>query len=123
VPTVRVRANVVEHLVDPQAVLVVDEEVSGACPALRAELEARQVGYVLAVACDHPVRVGGAACRADALLTRVPAGAWRQGPPLVRLGVHPPGPPGLVGLTCNELQHLFAALLARPAGDLGHRLR
>jgi hypothetical protein len=35
---------------------------------------------------------------------------------------HPP-PPGLVWLTCNEVQHLFAALLARPAGDLGHRLR
>jgi hypothetical protein len=32
-------------------------------------------------------------------------------------------PPGLVPLTCNEVQHLFAALLARPAGDLGHRLR
>jgi hypothetical protein len=26
-------------------------------------------------------------------------------------------------LTCSEVQHLFAALLARPAGDLGHRLR
>jgi hypothetical protein len=25
-------------------------------------------------------------------------------------------------LTCNELQHLFATLHARPAGDLGHRL-
>jgi hypothetical protein len=35
---------------------------------------------------------------------------------------HPP-PPGLIGLTCNEVQHLVAALLARPAGDLGHRLR
>jgi hypothetical protein len=35
---------------------------------------------------------------------------------------HPP-PSGLVGLTCNELQHLFAALLDRPAGDPGHRLR
>jgi hypothetical protein len=34
-----------------------------------------------------------------------------------------PAPPGLVGLTCNEVQHLFAALAARPAGDLGHRLR
>jgi hypothetical protein len=32
-------------------------------------------------------------------------------------------PPGLVGLTCNELQHLFAALVAAPAGDLAHRLR
>jgi hypothetical protein len=35
---------------------------------------------------------------------------------------HPP-PAGLIGLTCNEAQHLFAALLTRPAGDLAHRLR
>ena len=35
---------------------------------------------------------------------------------------HPP-PAGLISLTCNEVQHLFAALLARPVGDLGHRLR
>jgi hypothetical protein len=31
---------------------------------------------------------------------------------------HPP-PSGLIGLTCNEVQHLLATLLARPAGDLG----
>ena len=35
---------------------------------------------------------------------------------------HPP-PSGLISLTCNEVQHLFAALLVRPADDLGHRLR
>ena len=35
---------------------------------------------------------------------------------------HPP-PSGLIGLTCNEVQHLLAALLARPVGDHGHRLR
>ena len=34
-----------------------------------------------------------------------------------------PPPAGLIGLSCNELQHLFAALVTRPAGDLGHRLR
>jgi hypothetical protein len=34
-----------------------------------------------------------------------------------------PTPPDLVGLTCNEIQHLFAALVAGAAGDLGHRLR
>jgi hypothetical protein len=34
---------------------------------------------------------------------------------------HPP-PSGLVRLTCNEVQHLVATLLARPPGDLGHRL-
>jgi hypothetical protein len=35
---------------------------------------------------------------------------------------HPPRA-GLAPLTCNELQHLFAALLAQPLGDVGHRLR
>jgi hypothetical protein len=34
-----------------------------------------------------------------------------------------PAPAGLIGLTCNEVQHLFAALLAWPTRDLGHRLR
>jgi hypothetical protein len=44
------------------------------------------------------------------------------GPPLDR-GVRNPPPSRLISLTCSEVQHLFAALLARPAGDLGHRLR
>jgi SRSO17 transposase len=35
---------------------------------------------------------------------------------------HPP-PLGMIELTCNEVQHLFAALVCRPAGDLAHRLR
>jgi hypothetical protein len=35
---------------------------------------------------------------------------------------HPP-PPDLIGLTCNQTQYLFAALLARPAADPAHRLR
>jgi hypothetical protein len=35
---------------------------------------------------------------------------------------HPP-PPELIGVTCNEVSHLFAALRARPAGDRAHRLR
>jgi hypothetical protein len=26
-------------------------------------------------------------------------------------------------LTCNEIQHLFAALVAQPVEDFGHRLR
>jgi hypothetical protein len=37
--------------------------------------------------------------------------------------IRQPTPFGLIGLTCNEIQHLFAALVVRPAGDLGHRLR
>jgi hypothetical protein len=35
---------------------------------------------------------------------------------------HPP-PSGLIPLTCNEIQHLFAAVLVQPTGDLAHRLR
>jgi SRSO17 transposase len=57
---------------------VAGDEVYGANPGLRAELEARKIGYVLAVACDHRVRVGGTTQRADALLRRVPARAWQQ---------------------------------------------
>jgi hypothetical protein len=34
-----------------------------------------------------------------------------------------PSPSGLIALTCNEVQHLLAALHTRPAGDLSHRLR
>jgi SRSO17 transposase len=35
---------------------------------------------------------------------------------------HPP-PLGLIPLTCNEVQHLFATLVAVPMADRGHRLR
>jgi SRSO17 transposase len=59
------------------AAWVTGDEVYGACPGLRAALEARGIGYVLAVACDHPVRAGGATQRADALLRCVPARAWQ----------------------------------------------
>jgi hypothetical protein len=34
-----------------------------------------------------------------------------------------PAPPRLIGLTCNEVQHLFAALVAVPVTDTGHRWR
>ena len=59
------------------AAWVTGDEVYGADPALRAELEARRVGYVLAVACDHSVVAGGDSYRADALCRRVPARAWQ----------------------------------------------
>jgi len=215
------------------AAWVTGDEVYGADPALRAELETRGIGYVLAVACDHPVLAAGDTYRADALLRRVPTRAWQcvsagrgakghryydgafirldDGDPspggqagqrwllvrrnrktrelafyhcwtarpvslatLVRVAGqrwrieerfqtgkglcgldqhqvrrwtswyrwttlamlahaflvvaaateqtrHPP-PSGLISLTCNEVQHLFATLAASPAGDLGHRL-
>jgi SRSO17 transposase len=60
------------------AAWVAGDEVYGANPKLRVELEARQIGYVLAVGCDHPVCLDGATRRADALLRQVPARAWQQ---------------------------------------------
>jgi SRSO17 transposase len=57
------------------AAWVTGDEVYGNSPGLRAELEARGVGYVLAVACNHRVRFGGATCRVDELLRQVPARA------------------------------------------------
>src|SRR5215203_1030842 len=213
------------------AAWVAGDEVYGVNPGLRAELEARGVGYVLAVACDHRVRAGGVTHCADTLLRQVPARAWQcvsagkgakghryydwafigldpvsggqagqywlmvrrnqrtgelafyrcwmprpvplavlvrvagrrwtveerfqTGKGLVGLDQHQvrrwrswyrwvtlamlahaflvvaalaerirhPSPSGLIGLTCNEIQHLFAALAAVPAGDVGHRLR
>jgi SRSO17 transposase len=60
------------------AAWVTGDEVYGACPGLRAELEACGVGYVLAVACDHRMVAGGRAYRADELAARVPARAWQQ---------------------------------------------
>jgi SRSO17 transposase len=59
------------------AAWVTGDEVYGADPGLRGELEGRGVGYVLAVARHHPVRFGGTTHRADALLAKVPARAWQ----------------------------------------------
>ena len=59
------------------AAWVTGDEVYGADPGLRSELERRGIGYVLAVACDHRVVAAGDSYRADALLRRVPARAWQ----------------------------------------------
>ncbi len=60
------------------AAWVAGDEVYGANPKLRAALQARGIGYVLAVACDDHVPFGGATHRADSLLRQVPARAWQQ---------------------------------------------
>ncbi len=43
------------------------DEVYGADPGLRADLEARGTGYVLAVACRHQLTTGLRTCRAELL--------------------------------------------------------
>jgi SRSO17 transposase len=61
-----------------QAAWVTGDEVYGADPDLRKELEERQIGYVLAVACHRTVTAGQRKYRADALAARVPARGWQR---------------------------------------------
>ncbi|MFC8278458.1 IS701 family transposase, partial [Streptomyces sp. NPDC057271] len=57
---------------------VAGDEVYGGNPHLRGELEKRQVGYVLAVACDHRITTRAGTFRADALVKKLPARAWQK---------------------------------------------
>jgi len=57
---------------------VAGDEVYGADPGLRGELERRRVGYVLAVACSHPVRTTALSLRADAIAASLPTHAWQR---------------------------------------------
>jgi SRSO17 transposase len=54
------------------------DEVYGAGPGLRADLETRGTGYVLAVACRHQVTTGLRTSRADELARRLPRPAWQR---------------------------------------------
>ena len=57
---------------------VAADEVYGADPALRAELEFHEIGYVLAIGCDRRVPTGAGLLRADALTAGLPRHAWQQ---------------------------------------------
>jgi SRSO17 transposase len=57
---------------------VAADEVYGADPALRTELEAQQVGYVLAIGCDRRVPTGAGLLRADQLTAGLPRHAWQR---------------------------------------------
>ena len=57
---------------------VAGDEVYGGNPKLRAALEERGIGYVLAVACSHEVATGAGTFRADALAKKVPKRAWQK---------------------------------------------
>jgi SRSO17 transposase len=54
------------------------DEVYGNDPGLRAECEAQQIGYVLAIGCDRRVRTPAGPVRADTLVARLPRWAWQQ---------------------------------------------
>jgi hypothetical protein len=57
---------------------VAADEVYGADPGLRADLETRQVGYVLAIGCDRRVPTAAGPIRPDTLAESLPKGAWQR---------------------------------------------
>jgi SRSO17 transposase len=57
---------------------VTGDEVYGADPRLRAELEARGVGYVLAIGRNRRVTTGVGTLRPDELATRLPKHVWQR---------------------------------------------
>ena len=60
------------------AAWVISDEVYGGDPGLRADLERRQTGYVLAVAAAHKVITAAGACPARAIAAGLPRRAWQR---------------------------------------------
>lgn len=60
------------------AAWVTGDEVYGADPGLRADLERRQTGYVLAVAASHPVATAAGPRQARTIAARLPGRAWQR---------------------------------------------
>jgi hypothetical protein len=54
------------------------DEVYGADPALRAELEFHRVGYVLGIGCDRRVPTEAGLLRADEIVAALPKRAWQR---------------------------------------------
>jgi hypothetical protein len=75
------------------AAWVTADEVYGQDPALRAELARRGLGYVLAVAKNHPVATPAGTFPAAGLARRLPAGPGSGSPP----GPAPRAPAGMTG--------------------------
>ena len=57
---------------------VTADEVYGADPRLRADLERRQMSYVLAVATTHRVATGAGTCPAGTIRRGLPRRAWQR---------------------------------------------
>jgi SRSO17 transposase len=57
---------------------VAGDEVYGGNPNLRTDLENREIGYVLAIACDHQIPTRAGKLRADILVKKLPKRAWQR---------------------------------------------
>ena len=62
------------------AAWVTGDEVYGADPGLRSDLERRQTGYVLAVAASRRVSTAAGSCQARQIAARLPRRAWQRYP-------------------------------------------
>jgi SRSO17 transposase len=60
------------------AAWVTGDEVYGSDPGLRADLERRRIGYVLAVAATHRVVTAAGICAVRQLAARLPRRAWQR---------------------------------------------
>jgi SRSO17 transposase len=60
------------------AAWVTGEEVYGADPGLRADLERRRIGYVLAVAATTQVSTAAGLCQVRGIAARLPRAAWQR---------------------------------------------
>ena len=60
------------------AAWVTGDEVYGADPGLRADLEDRRTGYVLAVAATHQVTTRAGTCQARQIAACLPRRAWQR---------------------------------------------
>jgi SRSO17 transposase len=60
------------------AAWVTGDEVYGAGPGLRADLERRRIGYVLAVAASHRVTTAAGPCQVRTIAARLPRRAWQR---------------------------------------------
>jgi SRSO17 transposase len=63
---------------DVPARWVAGDEVYGADPGLRAELELRRVGYVLGIGCDRRVPTAAGPARTDEIAAGLPHTAWQR---------------------------------------------
>lgn len=100
---------------------VAGDEVYGNSGKLRAELETRGVGYVLAVACSHQVRTGTGNQRADQIATGLARSAWQ----LRSAGPGAKGPRlyqwALVDIDHDEPGHRWLLIRRNPAtGELAY---
>jgi SRSO17 transposase len=57
---------------------VAGDEVYGADPVLRAELETHRIGYVLGIGCDRQIPTAAGMMRADVLTASLPKRAWQR---------------------------------------------